>query len=78
MTWRELKNIINKKARENKSFLDETVKLFDYEDGEEYDCNITELLHEATENMNTGWVFYLSINEKDLEDEGETEETGVN
>jgi hypothetical protein len=69
MTWRELKNFINKQARNNKHFLDETVNIFDYATGELFAGSLTELLVEATENMDTGWVAYIAINEQELENE---------
>lgn len=80
MTWRELKNIINKNARQNKSFLDNEVKLYDFKDGEEYPVNITELScgdDEIDENSETNWVAYLSINDKELDNESETEEASI-
>jgi hypothetical protein len=69
MTWRELKNFINKQARNNKHFLEESVNIFDYSTGELFAGGLTELLVEATENMDTGWVAYIAINEQELEDE---------
>lgn len=77
MTWQELKKFISKL---DKSFLDSQVKLYDYADGEEYEVDITELLinERDEEDENDGWVPYLSINEKELENETETAETGIN
>ena len=40
MTWRDLKNFINKRARENKQFLDIEVNLFEFND-DIYDKNLT-------------------------------------
>lgn len=82
MTWRELKNLINKQARQNKAFLDTDVNLYDFKDGEEYSVGITELscgddeLHDGCE---TNWITYLSINDKELEydTETETQETSI-
>lgn len=77
MTWQELKKFISKL---DKSFLDSQVKLYDYSDGEEYEIDVTELLinERDEEDENDGWVPYLSINEKELDNETETAETGVN
>ena len=81
MTWRELKNFINKNARNNKCFLDTEVQLYNFKDGEEYPVDITELScsnDEIDENSETNWVPYLSINhEEELDNETETKETGV-
>jgi hypothetical protein len=80
MTWRELKNFINKRARENKSFLDADVKLYDFDTGDENEVDITELScsdDEVEENSETNWVAYLSINDKEESDETETKEAGV-
>lgn len=75
MTWRELKNFINKHARERKEFLDTEVNLYDFKDGEEYEVDVTELLcgeDEVEESENSNWVPYLSINDCE-EDNNETE-----
>lgn len=81
MTWRELKNFINKNARNNKCFLDTEVQLYNFKDGEEYQVDITELScgdDEVDENSETNWVPYLSINdEEELDNETETKETSV-
>lgn len=80
MTWRELKNFINKRAKENKGFLDATVNLYNFEDGDEHEVNITELScsdDESEDNSETNWVAYLSINDKEETDETETKEAGV-
>lgn len=81
MTWRELKNFVNKRARDNKLFLDSDVKLYDFSTGEEYSVNMTELScgdDETEDGNDTNWVAYLSINEEELEDETENEETSIN
>lgn len=81
MTWRELKNFINKRAKENKAFLNMDVNLYDFEDGEEYTVDITELScgeDEAEEGNITNWVAYLSINHEEYDNETEVEETGIN
>jgi|688.fasta_scaffold38528_6 hypothetical protein len=80
MTWRELKNFINKRARNNKSFLDADVNLYNFDDGSEHDVDITELSCNKEESDNedgTNWVVYLSINDKDANDETETTEASV-
>jgi hypothetical protein len=79
MTWRDLKKFINKRARENNLFLDTDINLYDFSNGEEYPVDITELScgdDEVEDGSNTNWVAFLSINEKDLENE--TEETSIN
>lgn len=81
MTWRELKNFINKRARENKLFLDTEVNLYDFDTGEEHIAGITELScspEEVEDGNDTHWVAYLCINEKELDNEAETEETSIN
>lgn len=76
MTWRELKNYINKSARSSKEFLDNDVKLYDFSTGDEHDVDITELLcgEEESELENSNWVSYLSINQEELNNEDGTEE----
>lgn len=82
MTWGELKNFINKRARNNKDFLDHDVNLYDFSNGEEYRVNITELScgeDEAEDGNITNWVAYLSINEEDNdENNSKTKETSFN
>ena len=75
MTWQELKQLISKM---DKTFLDSQVKLYDYKDGEEYEVDITELLINEREDNdeNDGWVPYLSINEKEIENEDQAKKTG--
>jgi hypothetical protein len=79
MTWRELKNFINKQARLNKDFLETDVKLYNYENGDENDVDITELLcnDDESENDNSNWVPYLSINDEEQDNETETEEASI-
>ena len=82
MTWRELKNLINKHARENSNFLDADVNLYDFKDGEEYEVSITELScsdDEVSDGSETNWVLYLSINDinEDTEDGTEVKETSI-
>jgi hypothetical protein len=77
MTWQELKKYISKM---DKCFLDSQVRLYDYKDGEEYEVDLTELLINECENdeENDGWVPYLSINEKEIEDENQTTKASLN
>lgn len=80
MTWRELKNFINKRARDNKGFLDADVNLYDFETELEHEVNLTELScsnDEAEENSDTNWVAYLSINDEETDNETEAEETSI-
>ena len=74
MTWKELKKFISKI---DKKFLDSNVKLYDYSNGDEFDIDVTELLINETdeEDQNDGWVPYLSINHKELNNEAEAKET---
>lgn len=76
MTWQELKDYISNLDEE---FLDSQVKLYDYNTGDEYEVDVTELLiNECNdEDENDGWVPYLSINEKELDNEDKTQETSV-
>lgn len=75
MTWQELKKYISDL---DESFLDSQVKLYDYNTGDEHEVDVTELLiTECNEDdENDGWVPYLSINEKELENE--TKEASLN
>lgn len=77
MTWRELKDFISKTARKNKTFLDEDIKVYDFVDGSEFDVNVTELITNA-DSETSGWKIYLSINDKECNNESETQETGIN
>lgn len=79
MTWRELKNFINKQARLNKDFLETDVKLYNYDNGDENDVDITELLcnDDESENNNSNWVPYLSINDEEQDNETENEEASI-
>lgn len=78
MTWRELKNYINKSARSNTDFLDSEVKLYNFSTGDENLVDITELLcgEEESEHETSNWVSYLSINQEELDNETE-EETSI-
>lgn len=81
MTWRELKNFINKNSRENKTFLDTEVQLYDFKNGEEYQVDVTELScgdDEIDELSETNWVPYLSINGEELDNENQDEEASIN
>jgi ribosomal protein L31E len=80
MTWRELKNFINKRARNNKLFLDSDVNLYNFEDGSEYPVDTTELScnkEESDDENGTNWVAYLSINDEGSNNETETKEASV-
>jgi hypothetical protein len=76
MTWRELKNYINKQARENKDFLNEVARVYDFNNGNEHEADVTEL-HGDSEEDESGWVPYLSINTEDVANETETKEASV-
>jgi hypothetical protein len=71
MTWLELKKYISKMGEE---FLKSQVKMYDYSNGEEYLAEITELLINEKDDYdeNDGWVPYICINEKEVQDEPET------
>jgi uncharacterized protein involved in high-affinity Fe2+ transport len=43
-------------------FLDSQIKIYDFNDGEEYEANVTELLFGEGEDE-SGWVPYLTINQ---------------
>jgi|LauGreSBDMM110SN_4_FD.fasta_scaffold86004_3 hypothetical protein len=79
MTWRELKSYIEK---QDEDFMDSDIQVYDFSDGSEYEADVTELLfgeHED-EDEEAGWVPYLTINQKEYDDEntrGETKETSV-
>lgn len=80
MTWRELKNFINKSARQNSNFLDTIVNVYDFDTGDEHEIDVTELScsdEEIEENSETNWVIYLSINHKEATDETKTKEAGI-
>ncbi len=80
MTWRELKNFINKQARTNSGFLDSNVNLYDYNNGEEYPVDITELScgdDEIEHDSQTNWVAYLCINDEEQDNETETKEASI-
>ena len=71
MTWRELIAYIDGQA-ENKDtdFLDSDIKVYDFNDGSEYEANVTELLC-GEDNKETGWVPYLTINHEGEENDNE-------
>jgi hypothetical protein len=80
MTWRELKNFINKQSKNNSSFLDSNINLYDYHDGEEYPVNITELScgdDEIEDGSDTNWVVYLCINDEETNNETKTKEASI-
>lgn len=76
MKWRELKDFISKRSRKDKAFLDEDIEIYDFVDGTEYETNITELITNA-DSEDSGWKIYLSINDKELTNEDQAQETGI-
>lgn len=76
MTWRELKNFINKQARQSKEFLDEPVNVYNYLTGEQYEADIAELLRDA-DDEGSGWEPFIAINEKELDNENKSKEASV-
>lgn len=79
MTWRELKSYIEK---QDEDFMDSDIQVYDFSDGSEYEADVTELLfgEDEDEEEEAGWVPYLTINQKEYDDEnakGETKETSV-
>lgn len=65
LTWGDLKNYINSQSDD---FLSSEVRVYNFEDGTEYDAGVTELLFGEDENEE-GWVPYLTINDEEKEDE---------
>jgi hypothetical protein len=65
MTWNELKTFI---SNMESNFLDTEVLLYDFNTGDEYVIDVTEL-------MLNGWTPYLSINNEEINNEAKTEET---
>lgn len=76
MTWRDLKDFISKQTKKNRSFLNEELLLYDFQGGDEYQVNLTELIPN-TDSEESGWKVYLSINDKEVENETETKETSI-
>ena len=79
MTWRELTAYIAKQAEnQDPDFLDSDIKVYDFNDGSEYEANVTELLF-GEDDEETGWVPYLTINHEGEENDNEdkTEEAGI-
>ena len=77
MTWRELKSYIEK---QDEDFMDSDIQVYDFSDGSEYEADVTELLFGEDEEEEAGWVPYLTINQKEYDDDnakGETKETSV-
>jgi|688.fasta_scaffold574988_3 hypothetical protein len=66
MTWNELKKYIE---AQEEYFLDQPVKLYDFETGDEFFADVTEL------HGNDGWIPYISIN-TEVKD-GKAQETGI-
>ena len=75
MTWKQLKNYIETQSKNNENFLNKTVRVYDYEDGEEHSADIMEFLDTKENDMETGWVPYLTIN--DEVNNGEIKETSI-
>jgi hypothetical protein len=76
MTWKQLRDYIELQSKQNSSFLDKEVCVYNYDDGEEHVADIIELLEEKEEEEHSGWVSYLTINEEEVEN-GKTKETSV-
>lgn len=78
MTWRELKNYIKQCETKNESFLDSDIQVYDFQDGSEYEADVTELLFGDDDEEN-GWVPYLTINHEGDSNgnKGEAKETSV-
>ena len=73
MTWRELRNYINK---QDKQFLDTQIKVYDYNTGDEFDVGVDELLYAQVEQrISSAWFPYLTINNE--VENGKIKETGV-
>jgi hypothetical protein len=66
MTWNELKKYIES---QEEYFLEQPVKLYDFNTGEEFFTDVTEL------HGNDGWIPYISIN-TEVKD-GKTQETSI-
>lgn len=64
LTWGDLKNYINSQSDD---FLSSEVRVYNFEDGTEYDAGVTELLFGEDENEE-GWVPYLTINDEAKEE----------
>jgi hypothetical protein len=76
MTWKQLKNYISKQDAE---FLNNEVLVYDFNTGNEYEIDVTELLYSEDKNNDCGWVPYIAINTENVVGEnqnGQTEETG--
>jgi hypothetical protein len=69
MTWRQLTQYIFKHSQDP-DFLDSKIKIYDFNDGEEYEANVTELLFGDCEDE-SGWVPYLTINQEEEEDKND-------
>jgi hypothetical protein len=73
MTWRELIAYIAKQAENQEpDFLDSDIKVYDFDDGSEYEANVTELLF-GEDDEETGWVPYLTINHEGDENDNQSE-----
>lgn len=73
MTWRELTKYIKQQTdSNNEDFLDSEIKIYDFNDGSEYEANVTELLF-GDDDDETGWVPYLTINHEGDENDNQSE-----
>lgn len=75
MTWQELKTYIDQQSNYSESFLGQRVKVYDNNDGEEYEASIIELLEQRPKHSDSGWVSYITINNEDIN--GEIKETSI-
>jgi hypothetical protein len=64
ITWNDLKNYINSQSDD---FLASEVRVYNFEDGTEYDAGVTELLF-GEDKDEEGWVPYLTINDEQKEE----------
>ena len=64
ITWNDLKNYINSQSDD---FLSSEVRVYNFEDGTEYDAGVTELLF-GEDKDEEGWVPYLTINDEQKEE----------
>lgn len=77
MTWRELTQYIVKNSQNPDSdFLDSQIKIYDFNDGEEYEANVTELLF-GEDEKESGWVPYLTINQDSNESDNKDKPTKI-
>lgn len=73
MTWRELKNFIDK---QESNILDKDVLIYNFEDGEEHPVDITDFLYtEDNGKIQSVWIPYLTMNSEIENDQ--TKKTSV-